>query len=101
MSGIFLVLEAPSIGRRSLINDRPASLISARRVLYSFAARLEATETVHDLEPDYYLSDSGAIFEGFRWRVVECDGVHECAMAAYLTDDPGADLLAEVVDDEP
>ena len=95
MSGYWMVLEAPTLNRRCLVNEMPTSLIDARRVLYSFAARLETTTTVTDLELDYHISNTGALCEGLRWRVVECDGAQDCAMNAYLTDDPDSDLLLE------
>jgi hypothetical protein len=101
MSGFWVVLEAPSLDQRSVINEQPASLITARRVLYSLAARLETTPAISDVQVDYLLSDTGALCEALRWRVVECDGSHDCSMVAYLTDDPDPELLSGGEGDGP
>ena len=92
-SPIWMVIEAPSIGRRDVVNDRPSTLMNARRVLYSLAARLETNDDVTDLSVDYHVSGTGALCEGLRWRLIEVDGVRDCPMYAYLTDDPDAELL--------
>jgi len=86
MHGFHVVVSAPSIHRTDVINAEPTSLCDARRVLWAYAARLERMHEITQLEPEYWISDTGQLCEGITWRY-NCDGVDDCRFLAYITDD--------------
>lgn len=87
-TGYWIVLEAPSIHRVERVSDTPVSLCRARHILLALAARMETHPAILGVEPDYRIAETGELCEGLRWRVIECDGVDECSMSAFITAQP-------------
>jgi hypothetical protein len=84
MTDYHVIVSVPSIGRCERINQTPSTLCEARRVMYSFAARLETMANVYEVENDYWVGERGELCEGLRWRYADSDSAPGCMFTVHI-----------------